>query len=65
MLMWHVAELDALHVKRIHLVDCFHIVNVGRRLKRERQVVAIGRINKLQRFFLDVEYLEVEDKIKC
>jgi hypothetical protein len=39
--------------------------NVGRRLERERQVVAIGRINKLRRFFLDVEYLEVEDKIKC
>jgi hypothetical protein len=38
--------------------------NVGRRLKRERQVVAIGRINKLRRFFLDVEYLEVEDEIK-
>jgi hypothetical protein len=27
--MWHVAELDALHVKRIHLVGCFHIVTHG------------------------------------
>jgi hypothetical protein len=26
MLMWHIAELDALHVKRIHLVGCSYIV---------------------------------------
>jgi hypothetical protein len=33
MLMWHIAELDALHVKRIHLVGCSYIVIIPNEMK--------------------------------